>query len=178
MADYIKHTKHWLEHFVIGLNLCPFAALPFRKDQIRYVVEMGSSLEDLTKRLLSELILLSESTPEEVETTLIIHPNVLNHFLDYNDFLSLVDQCLFESGLEGTVQIASFHPDYQFGDTDFADAANFTNRSPYPMLHLLRESSVSMAVDQPPDTGAIPEENVRKLRELSDARIKEMINFK
>lgn len=169
--DYVALTQQWLERFVIGLNLCPFAAAPFRKGQIRYVLEESNDPEQLVKSFLKELDYLHRTDPVEVETTLIIHPNLLTDFLAYNDFVGLLEDLLEDAGLSGTFQLASFHPDYQFGGVSVNDPANYTNRSPYPMLHILREESVSKAVDQFSEPERIPEMNMKRLREMGEAAI-------
>lgn len=170
--EYIRQTKHWLKGFVIDLNLCPFASVPFRKDQIRYVLEESESEDQLIRTFLSESAHLLQKDAEEVETTLIIHPNVLVDFADYIDFLALFDDLLEEAGLTGILQVASFHPDYRFAGAPPDDPANYTNRSPFPMLHLLREASVSRAVDQFSQPERIPLINMERLRKMSIEQIK------
>src|SRR6187402_2278839 len=147
----IDSTRAWLSRAVIGLELCPFSKPVFVKDQIRYVVSAATNVEGLLSDLLRELGELAETEPERVETTLLIHPRVLADFLDYNDFLELADLALEQLELVGELQIASFHPDYQFAGNEPDDLANFVTRSPYPMLHLLREASVERAVGVFPD---------------------------
>jgi hypothetical protein len=159
-------TKSWLERAVIGLDLCPFAKSVHLKDQIRYVVSEAETPEDLLPHLMSELRFMAAADPEEVETTLLIHPGVLEDFLDYNDFLDVADAAVAELGLEGEIQVASFHPRYQFAGTASEDIENYTNRSPYPMLHLLREASVERAVAAFPETEKIYEKNIETLRRL------------
>ena len=162
---YIDLTKNWLEKLVIGLNLCPFAKLPFNQNRIRYVVESGDK-EALMQTFLSELALLTEKTDKEVETTLIIHPNVLTDFYDYLDFVAEADEQIDDSGLRGTIQVASFHPDYQFAGTNPEDVENYTNRSPFPMLHLIREDSIEKALEHYPDPEMIPERNIETMKRL------------
>ena len=162
--EIVVATRTWLERAVIGLNLCPFAK-PI-KNRIRYVVSEADSPEALRADLVDELHTLAEADPEEIETTLLIHPRVLSDFLDYNDFLEVADQALEDLELVGEIQIASFHPQYQFAGTKPDDIENYTNRSPYPMLHLLREASVEAAVDSHPDTHQINEKNVETMRAL------------
>lgn len=167
--DPIATTQHWLERAVIGLNLCPFAKAVHQKQQIRWVEcparDAQGVLEDLTR----ELRLLVTADPDSVDTTLLIHPHALNDFLEYNDFLDVVDSLLEALGLTGVVQVASFHPDYRFAGTASDDPANLSNRSPYPMLHLLREESIARAVAAMPDTATIPERNIENLRRLGAA---------
>ena len=173
---YILKTRRWLVNFVIGYNLCPFAKLPFQADKIRYRVYEGNDLEQLVLDLTDEILLLKGTPASEIETTLFIHPHVLNDFYDYNDFLEIADNILLQTGMTGEIQIASFHPDYQFAGTGHEDAENFTNRSPFPILHLLREASVEKATTFYPDVEGIPDRNIEKLRELGTEKIKEIIS--
>lgn len=164
--DAIAATRHWLERAVIGLNLCPFAKAAHVNERIRWVESPARDEQALLEHLLEELRLLAAADPEQTETTLLIHPHVLNDFLDYNDFLDTVDAAVEALGLAGVLQVASFHPDYRFEGTDADDVGNLTNRSPHPMLHLLREASVARAVAAFPDAGAIYQRNVETLRRL------------
>jgi len=164
--DYILDTKIWLERAVIGLNLCPFAKAVHVKNQIRYVVSEATSVETLIENLLLELNHLANASVEEIDTTLIIHPHVLSDFLDYNDFLEVADGAVEELGLTGEIQVASFHPQYQFADTEPDDITNYTNRAPYPTLHLLREASVERAVAAFPEAAEIFEKNMATLEKL------------
>jgi hypothetical protein len=169
IADHdavIALTQKWLEKAVIGLNLCPFAKAVHIKNQIRYVVTEASTDEELMAVLMEELELLAETNPDKIDTTLIIHPQVLNDFEDYNDFLDVADAALEEMDLDGILQVASFHPDYQFADTDKNDIGNYTNRSPYPTLHLLREDSVDRAVEAFPEAEDIFEKNIETMEKL------------
>jgi hypothetical protein len=169
IADHdavIALTQKWLEKAVIGLNLCPFAKAVHIKNQIRYVVTEASTDEELMAVLMEELELLAETNPAKIDTTLIIHPQVLNDFEDYNDFLDVADAALEEMDLDGILQVASFHPDYQFADTDKNDIGNYTNRSPYPTLHLLREDSVDRAVEAFPEAEDIFEKNIETMEKL------------
>ncbi|PUA17226.1 DUF1415 domain-containing protein [Glaciimonas sp. PCH181] len=159
-------TKRWLEKAVIGLNLCPFAKAVYIKDQIRFVVSNAETGADLLKELGAELDFLHQTDPTLIDTTLLIHPLVLGDFLDYNDFLDDADALLQQQDLEGEIQIASFHPDYQFAGTDATDITNYTNRSPYPTLHLLREDSIDRAVEAFPDAADIFEKNMQTLNDL------------
>ena len=145
--DVIAATTQWLERAVIGLNLCPFAKAVHVKGQIRYVVSQATTLEALAEDLHRELEFLAEANAEQTDTTLLIHPNALTDFLDFNDFLDVADAIVDELELDGIIQIASFHPLFQFEDTFADDITNYTNRSPYPTLHLLREDSVERAVE-------------------------------
>lgn len=175
--EYILKTRRWLANFVIGYNLCPFAKLPFQTDKIRYRVYEGTDLEQLALDLTDEVLLLKSIPASEIETTLFVHPNVLNDFYDYNDFLEIADNILLQTGMTGEIQIASFHPDYQFAQTEHEDAENFTNRSPFPMLHLLREASVEKATTFYPDIEGIPDRNIDKLRELGSEKIRKIIRL-
>lgn len=165
-ASYIEATRAWLERAVIGLDLCPFARSVHLSNRIRFCVSDARRPETLLEDLARELIALQEADPDACETTLLIHPWVFGDFLDFNDFLDAVDGAIEELGLEGEIQVASFHPDYQFAGTVPDDIENYTNRSPYPTLHLLRESSIERAVAAHPDIDGVPEKNIRTLRAL------------
>ena len=164
--DPIAATRLWLERAVIGLNLCPFAKAVHAKGQVRWVLADAETPEALLETLAAELLALRDASPEDVDTTLIVHPRVLGDFLDYNDFLEAADGLVAELGLEGVLQVASFHPQYQFAGSHPDDVENFTNRSPYPTLHLLREDSVSRAVEAFPDPDAIVDRNIETLQRL------------
>lgn len=166
LCEFITHTRTWLEKAVIGLNLCPFAKAVHHKNQIRYTVSRATNSAALEKDLIAELQLLQQTDPKKVDTTLLIHPYALTNFLDYNDFLETADNCIRHLQFTGQIQIASFHPDYQFANTSSEDIENFTNRSPYPMLHLLRESSIERAVSAFPDAATIYETNIETMRTL------------
>lgn len=165
-AGIVAATTVWLERAVIGLNLCPFAKAVHTKQQIRYVVSRATGPEELLDTLIAELQYLAAADPAVTDTTLLIHPFVFEDFLAYNDFLDVADAAIVELKLEGELQIASFHPQYQFADTEADDITNYTNRSPYPTLHLLREASVTRAVVAFPEAGEIYEKNMQTLREL------------
>jgi hypothetical protein len=167
--NVIALTKVWLDKAVIGLNLCPFAKAVQVKDQIRFAVSDATDSETLLIDLASELDLLAEADPDQIDTTLLIHPQVLTDFLDYNDFLDLADAAIEELELDGQLQIASFHPDYQFAGSALDDIENYTNRSPFPILHLLRESSIERAVAAFPDATDIYEKNIANLQRLGHA---------
>jgi hypothetical protein len=162
----IEDTRLWLERAVIGLNLCPFAKAVHVKEQIRWVESPATDTGQLREDLVRELALLAASDPERVETTLLIHPNVLADFLDYNDFLDVADAAVEALGLDGVLQVASFHPGYRFAGTAPDAVENLSNRSPHPMLHLLREDSIDRAVAAYPDAAAIYERNIETLRGL------------
>lgn len=167
-ARVIENTRRWVERAVIGLGLCPFAAAVYLADGVRFKVSAERSAAGLLGELRSELQLLHASAPRRVETTLLIHPWVLQDFVEFNDFLSICDGAVAEEGLEGEIQVASFHPQYQFAGTRPDDIENCTNRSPYPTLHLLREDSVERALDTVPDPDAIYLENIRRLQALGE----------
>jgi len=165
----IAATREWLEKAVIGLNLCPFAKAVYLKNQVRFVVSSAPHLDGLLEGLDRELDFLAAADPEKVETTLLIHPTLLTDFLDFNDFLQLAETAVDEHELEGIIQIASFHPQFQFADTAPDDMQNYTNRAPYPTLHLLREASISKAVAAFPETEAIYQRNIATLQHLGIA---------
>jgi uncharacterized protein len=172
-STIIDETRRWISAIVIGLNLCPFARRVFDADRIGYVVSAAEDEAGLLKDLTDELTALAAST--SIETTLLIHPHVLRDFLDYNDFLDVGEQRIEELGLTGVIQLASFHPHYQFADTDADAVENYTNRSPYPMLHLLREESIDAIADDPNELLAIPERNIATLRALGRDRILQIL---
>jgi hypothetical protein len=167
-------TEAWVETMVIGLNLCPFAKAAQARNQIRYVVCEAHDEESLLSALLDEMTHLVATDPAALETTMLIHPHLLNDFLDFNEFLSLADALLEEQGLEGVLQIASFHPRFQFAGTGANDVTNATNRSPHPTLHLLREDSVGRAVDAFPEPESIYERNIQTMRALGPERVAEL----
>jgi hypothetical protein len=162
----IARTQAWIEHAVVGLNLCPFAKAPMIKGQIRYVVSETDDPRVLLASLCDEMHALVATDPARIETTLVIHPNVLDDFEDFNDFLGAADAALADLGYEGVLQIASFHPHYRFEGAADDDLSNATNRAPYPTLHLLREASVDRAVEAFPQAEAIYESNVRTMETL------------
>lgn len=165
-AQIIAATEQWLEKAVIGLNLCPFAKAVHVKKQVRYVVSNATTPEALLETLMDELQNLSDADPEQIDTTLLIHPFVLTDFLDYNEFLDVADAALEDMELDGELQVASFHPQYQFADTDVNDMGNYTNRSPYPTLHILREDSIERAVEAFPEASEIFDKNIETLEKL------------
>lgn len=168
-ALVIAATVDWIEKAVIGLNLCPFARAVQTGGRIRYVVTEAGTPEALVEVLVGELSLLAAADPAGIETTLLIHPRALHDFLDYNEFLDVADAVVEQLGLTGVVQVASFHPHYQFAGTAADDIDNYSNRSPYQTLHLLREDSVERAVAAHPDTDRIFENNIETLRRLGRA---------
>ena len=168
-AAVVADTQRWLERAVIGLNLCPFAKAPHAKGQVHYAVCLADGPEALLLQLQDELATLAEAAPDERETTLLIAPRQMADFLAFNDFLDAADAMLEELGLEGVLQVAPFHPHFQFAGTDADDISNATNRAPYPTLHLIREESIDRAVEAFPDAEDIFEGNIAKLEELGAA---------
>lgn len=169
LADHdpvLALTRAWLERAVIGLNLCPFAKAPYVRNRVRLVHSTATTPDELLNELSTELQTLSNTDPELIETTLIVHPRVLQDFLDFNDFLDVADALLEHLDLEGVVQVASFHPDFQFAETEPDDVSNATNRSPYPTLHLIRENALEAAIESYGDTDAIFEANIASLNKL------------
>lgn len=165
-ADPIADTRRWVEKAVIGLNLCPFAKAVVAKQQVRMVLSDATTPEALLEQLGEELLLLRDTPAEQIDTTLLVHPDVLQDFLDYNDFLENADALVESLDLEGVLQVASFHPDYQFADSAPDDIENHTNRSPFPTLHLLREDSIDRAVAAYPDPDVIVQRNIDTLQAL------------
>jgi hypothetical protein len=162
----VDDTRVWLERAVIGLNLCPFAKSVHVKGQIHYVVSAARTAEALLQDLIAELNALAAHDPATRDTTLLIAPECLADFLDFNDFLALADQALVDLDLDGVLQIANLHPDYQFAGTRADDITNYTNRAPYPTLHLLREDSIDRAVDAFPEAETIFEKNMETMVRL------------
>jgi uncharacterized protein len=173
--DPLAITQSWVERVVIGLNLCPFAKAVQMRGQVRYRLSLAENTEALLVDLRDELTWLQNADPAVVDTSLLVHPRVLLDFQDYNDFLAEADAELARLALEGELQLASFHPDYCFADSQPDDVANYTNRSPFPMLHLLREASVSRAVDAFPDTASIYERNVATLGALTPDEVERLL---
>lgn len=164
----IAATELWLEEIVVGLNLCPFAKHAL--GSIEFCLSEARDEQHLLVDLEQACFKLKDDS--SVETLLLIHPDVLQGFDAYNQFLAYVDSLLKAMQLEGEIQVASFHPDYQFADTDFDSAENFTNRSPFPMLHLLREASVERAIHSYTDIDTIPQRNIERMQELGSAYLK------
>ena len=165
----IEDTQKWLLEAVVGLNLCPFAKAVVVKDMVRYRVCASAEPADLLALLREELQHLAEADPDKLDTTLLIAPKALPDFLDFNDFLADCDDVLMDLELDGVLQVADFHPLYQFGGTEVDDIENFTNRTPYPTLHLLREASMDKAVEAYPDAALIFERNIEVLNKLGHA---------
>ena len=171
----IAKTRDWVEKAVIGLRLCPFAATPYLRGQVRYRVSEQATTLGLAQELAEELTFLAAADPRECETSLLIHPHVLNDFLDYNQFLDQAEATVAALGFTGELQIASFHPAYQFAGSAPDDIENYSNRSPYPMLHVLRESSVQRAAATFADVHEIGNRNMATLRELGHAGWRELL---
>lgn len=165
----IAATRHWLVRAVIGLNLCPFAKAVHAKGQIRYVVSAARDMEGALTELEAQLKWLADADPAEVDTTLLIIPHALGKFLEFNDCVFFAERLVAQLGLQGILQVASFHPDYRFEGSEPDDIENYTNRAPYPILHLLREASLSRAVDAFPDAEGIYERNIETMRRLGHA---------
>lgn len=165
-ARYITDTRQWIEQAVVGLNLCPFARAPYLDGRVCFRVSRARDTDGLLDDLCGELQSLHAADPEDCETSLLIAPFVLADFLDFNDFLDSADAAIDVLKLDGVIQVASFHPQYSFADSSPQDIENCTNRSPWPTLHLLRESSIEHAVDSVADPEAIYRRNVDTLRKL------------
>lgn len=165
-ATVTDHTRQWLEKAVIGLNLCPFAKAPHVKNLMRISVSQARHLDGFLEDLDRELQLLDDTPADELETTLLVHPTLFPDFDTFNQMLDIADAAVVDNGLEGIVQIAPFHPDFQFEGTDSDDIGNYTNRSPYPTLHLIREDSIAKAAQAFPDASAIFERNIALLEKM------------
>ena len=177
MTDIITAVENWLDDVVIGLNLCPFAAKPRRQNQVRFNVSEAFTSEVLLADLHQELILLDQTPASEIETSLLIVPNMLNNFDDYNQFLDLVDTLLIEFEWEGIFQIASFHPDYCFADTPPDSVENLTNRSPYPILHIIREESMEKALKNMTSPDEVFKQNIKTMTNLEPEKIKTLFPY-
>jgi uncharacterized protein len=166
----LADTRQWIERAVIGLNLCPFARAVYVKNQVRIVVSRARHLDAFLDELDAELDRLHNTPAEEIDTTLLVHPSLFPDFFVFNDFLNVVDDVVAEHELEGVIQVASFHPEFQFDGAAADDISNATNRSPYPTLHLLREDSVERAIaSDAGDAEKIVERNIQTLRDLGSA---------
>ena len=171
--EVVLAVRKWVETFLVEMILCPFAKRELVKNRVRFVTSTATTSEQLLQDVRTELELLN-SDPA-VETTLLIHPDVLQDFYDFNDFLSFTDRLLVQMELEGIYQIASFHPDYQFGGTEPGDAENYTNRAPYPVLHLLREDSLEQVIASYPDVDDIPERNIELMNKLGQDKLQTLL---
>jgi hypothetical protein len=162
----LEATRRWIDRVVVGLGLCPFAEPSIARNRLRMTLCGATHPEELSAALIEELQFLRSPAGEAFDSSLLIHPQTLCDFEHYNDYLDRADEILEKLSLVGVFQIASFHPRYRFAGSREDDPGNYTNRSPYPMLHLLREASVSRAIEQHPDPGSIPETNIRRLEDL------------
>ncbi|PQJ62711.1 MULTISPECIES: DUF1415 domain-containing protein [Photobacterium] len=177
LNDIEQSVQQWLNDVVIGLNLCPFAAKPQRNKQIKVHVSNDKTENDLLESIYLQLKELDETPPQELETTLVVAPYLLEDFDDYNQFLDLVEGLVVQLGKSGIYQIASFHPDYCFYGTEPEDAENLTNRSPYPIFHLIREESMEKVLKHYPDPEAIPERNIDCVENLTPEQIKQLFPY-
>ncbi|MDH5571936.1 MAG: DUF1415 domain-containing protein [Gammaproteobacteria bacterium] len=159
----IKQTRCWLESFIIKHNICPFAKPVYEREGVHYGITWGINMERILEDLIDECVQLDSD--DKIETSLLIYPDAFISMDDYIDFIALADELLIQQGYEGVYQLASFHPEYQFAETETDDPANFTNRSPYPMLHLIREASLEQALEHYPNPEQIPERNIKFTRE-------------
>jgi len=176
-ATITQQVNQWLEDVVIGLNLCPFAAKPQRNKQIKIYVSEASNEEDLLQDILQQLIELDDKTPQELETTLVAIPNMLQDFVDYNFFIDWVEALIKQQDWEGIYQVATFHPDYYFAGTSPEDAENLTNRSPYPIFHLIREESMEKVLQHYPNPEDIPNINIDRVSNLSPEDRKKLFPY-
>jgi len=165
-GEVIAASRAWIEKAVIGLNLCPFAKAVYVKEQVRIVVSDARHIGSFLEQLDEELDFIAAANPQEVDTTLLVHPTLFPEFLDFNNLLRIADKAVARHDLQGVIQIASFHPDFQFADAEPDDITNCTNRSPYPTLHLIREASLDKAVEAFPEAAMIYERNMETLRKL------------
>ncbi|MCC4222160.1 MAG: DUF1415 domain-containing protein [Pseudomonadota bacterium] len=172
-----EQVDQWLNDVVIGLNLCPFAAKPQRNKQIKIFVSEASQEEALLEDILLQLIELSNTKPEKLETTLVVVPNMLQDFWDYNFFIDWVEGLIKQQDWEGIFQVATFHPDYCFGGAEPEDDENLTNRSPYPVFHLIREESMEKVLKHYPDPESIPDTNIARVSALSEEERKKLFPY-
>ncbi|EKO3589281.1 DUF1415 domain-containing protein [Vibrio metschnikovii] len=172
-----EHVNQWLNDVVIGLNLCPFAAKPQRNQQIKIFVSQASREEALLQDILDQLLELDTKEAQELETTLVVVPNMLDDFMDYNFFIDWVEALIRQQDWEGIFQVATFHPDYCFAGTCPEDDENLTNRSPYPIFHLIREQSMERVLKHYPNPEAIPEINIQRVSQLSPAERKALFPY-
>lgn len=172
-----QQVDQWLNDVVIGLNLCPFAAKPQRNKQIKIFVSEASQEEALLEDILLQLIELSNTEPEKLETTLVVVPNMLDDFWDYNLFIDWVEGLIKQQNWEGIFQVATFHPDYCFGGAEPEDDENLTNRSPYPIFHLIREESMEKVLKHYPDPESIPDTNIARVSALSEEERKTLFPY-
>ena len=176
-VEIAEQVNQWLNDVVIGLNLCPFAAKPQRNKQIKIYVSGASQEEALLEDILTQLMELDSTTAEELETTLVVVPNMLSDFYDYNLFIDWVEALIRQQNWEGVFQLATFHPDYCFGGTDPEDDENLTNRSPYPVFHLIREESMEKVLKHYPNPEAIPDTNIARVESLTDEEKRKLFPY-
>lgn len=175
LIDYVELTRRWVDRFVIAENLCPFAEPALRDQPLRVVVNTSSDVDQLAAAVLEEMDALQSAPEHELITSVLVMPNALADFEDYLDFAALADELLESSGLEGTLQIATFHPQYCFDGVRADDVSNYSNRSPFPMLHFLREAALERALEHYADPEAIPQRNIEHLRSLGLPRVQELL---
>lgn len=176
-VEIAEQVNQWLNDVVIGLNLCPFAAKPQRNKQIKIYVSEASQEEALLEDILTQLMELDSTNAEELETTLVVVPNMLSDFYDYNLFIDWVEALIRQQNWEGVFQLATFHPDYCFGGTDPEDDENLTNRSPYPVFHLIREESMEKVLKHYPNPEAIPDTNIARVESLTDEEKRKLFPY-
>ena len=174
---YEDNVIHWLKTIVIGLNFCPFARKPFESNLVRIVCHEATNEDAILELVLTELIKLEECKASEIETTLIALPKAYPNFYEFNSLLYVLNNVIEMEGFEGIFQIASFHPEFQFSDTEVTDVENYTNRAPYPILHLLREDSLSKVLDLHPDPDGIPYKNIDRLKSFTAIEIKDYFSY-
>lgn len=171
----LRETQKWIDQVVVGMGFCPFASASIKAGGLRIELCATTELEDLCRLLVDELVFLQSQEGETYDSTLLVHPNMLTDFAAFNEFLGMCEDILAGLSLAGEFQIASFHPRYCFADADEDDVGNYTNRSPYPMLHILREASVTKAIADYVDPAGIPEKNIQKLKTLSVTEMQAML---
>jgi hypothetical protein len=176
-SAYLMAVRQWIEQVVIGLNFCPFARKPFEEKRVSIVVDHATQDDAILEVVLKELLRLENTSASELETTLIVLPEAYPDFMEFNSLLYVLNDVLEMEGFEGIFQIASFHPHYQFAGTQAQDRENFTNRAPYPILHLIREDSVEQVLALHPDPDNIPNTNIQRLNQLSDAQLKAYFSY-
>ncbi|MBD1556764.1 DUF1415 domain-containing protein [Vibrio sp. S9_S30] len=172
-----QQVTQWLEDVVIGLNLCPFAAKPNRNRQIKIAISHAETEEHLLEAILGELNELNESEPEKLETTLVVVPDMLDDFMDYNFFIDWVEALIKQQHWEGIYQVATFHPNYCFGGAEPEDDENLTNRAPFPIFHLIREESMERVLKHYPNPESIPDTNIERVSNLSEAERKKLFPY-
>ncbi len=174
IGDVETDVLTWLERVVIGLNLCPFARKPYEDERIRIVTELANDYDSILERLLAELSYLQDDNQQKVETTLVVVPNTLEDFNEYLACLADVNQLLISQGYEGALQVASFHPNYQFAGTRASDQSNLTNRAPFPVFHLIREDSLERALDGFEHAELIPERNIKLMNSMPEEGVADL----